>query len=205
MRFSMLDVKIFNDSNESDAVIKKIIARVGEGYGASIEIFYAPENEAAVGIPPMSPDISIRYSGRASLKIDADGFSCGRIRDALETLKSVGLINEAFVRQISDNFPDGHGGIRPLHNDLLVKTTLESELLFAEKYLNTCGLTSLKEDNYVLVEASHLSFFTHQSHSRTGINPHLSIEKAQSPYEKKSQILTPPDEHIPYEYKCSIS
>lgn len=202
-----LDVKTFNDSNESDLAIKKVTAKAGLSHGASIEIFYAPENKNAIMASLTNAGISTQSVGRASLTIKADGlFRCGRLREALETLKSAGFVSEAFMRQISDNFPDGHGGLHPLNNDLLERTTLESHVIdFTQNYLSRRNVMPSREYDSVITEARNLPFFTRHPQSGTGINPHSSIEISQGPYAKKITDLNIPDENIPDEYKCPLS
>lgn len=132
-----LDVKTFNDSSES--AIRKATAHAGMSHGASLALFYQPQNKEAIIQALRNAGIPMQSSGGSSLTIKAEGlFQCTRIERALDVLKAAGFISDVFVRQISENFPNGHGGIQPFNNSH--RTTLESRVTnYVSNYLSNAA------------------------------------------------------------------
>lgn len=122
----MLDVKRFNES-ASQLAITSVVTKAGLSYGASIEFRYQLSDKSVIVNALRDAEIPIHSSGSSSLTVKAEGlFQCTRITRALDVLKESNLISEPFVRQISEGFPNGHGGINPLNSSSRSRTTLES-------------------------------------------------------------------------------
>ena len=177
-----LDSKTFNDSSESGLAIQKVTARAGLSHGASLDIFYQVQNKDAILRSLNDAGVRVRSSGSSSLTIQADGlFQCERIKVALNTLKSANFISESFVRQISEGFPNGHGGIHPLNSNIFSsRTTLESRVRnYVPRPIDHLGAATV--DHSSLIEETHpISTSSGPRLSSSGVNLMAFLLAAQT-------------------------